>query len=187
MFSRSVASRFGTVPTAKRSPPIQLMDARMSRSAPTKLIRVGGADRTRKRLSRSSVRDATRCELRRVDITSDRRPASGSPDSIRLSRGECPPEGLVARYKLTPCKRALRVVEAPRVGGDDEANVRVQCAVLPTVQPANACALDHHGAPGGAPEPRSSGRACLAAATRPGARSLLGSTSTVGDDGVEAA
>ena len=44
------------------------------------------ADRTRKRLSRSSVRDATRCELRRVDITSALRPASGSPDSIIISR-----------------------------------------------------------------------------------------------------
>ena len=45
-----------------------------------------GADRTRKRLSRSSVRDATRCGSREVDINSDLRPASGSPDSIILSR-----------------------------------------------------------------------------------------------------
>ena len=44
------------------------------------------ADRTRKRLSRSSVRDATRCDSREVDITSDLRPASGSPDSIIISR-----------------------------------------------------------------------------------------------------
>jgi len=44
------------------------------------------ADRTRKRLSRSSVRDATRGDSREVDINSDLRPASGSPDSILLSR-----------------------------------------------------------------------------------------------------
>ena len=49
--------------------------------------RIGrAADRTRKRLSRSSVRDATRCDSREVDITSDLRPASGSPDSIIISR-----------------------------------------------------------------------------------------------------
>jgi hypothetical protein len=50
-----------------------------------RLIKLG-LEETRKRLSRSSVRDATQCDSREVDITSYLRPASGSPDSIIISR-----------------------------------------------------------------------------------------------------